>query len=100
MAEPDPDAPPVVQVTVRYFAAARAAAGVPDERLPIPVTAGTEMSCTVASVLAAATERHGASLARVLERCSFLLDEVAVHGGATAVRDGQALDVLPPFAGG
>jgi sulfur-carrier protein len=100
VAEPATHAPPVLQVTVRYFAAARAAAGVPEERLAIPLSAGTDMSCTVGSVLAAATERHGASLARVLERCSFLLDEVAVHGTATAVRDGQALDVLPPFAGG
>ena len=89
-----------MKVTVRYFAAARAAAGVLEERLTIPLPTGTERSCTVASVLAAATERHGPSLARVLERCSFLLDEVAVHGAATAVRDGQALDVLPPFAGG
>jgi molybdopterin converting factor small subunit len=36
----------------------------------------------------------------VLPRCSYLLDEVAVHGPATPVRDGQVLDVLPPFAGG
>jgi molybdopterin converting factor small subunit len=89
-----------VRVTVRYFAAARAAAGVPQELLTIPLPTGAPLSCTVGSVLAAATERHGASLARVLERCSFLLDEVAVHGMTTAVRDGQALDVLPPFAGG
>jgi molybdopterin synthase sulfur carrier subunit len=104
VADPTTHAPPVLpvtmQVTVRYFAAARAAAGVPEERLTIPLTARTERSCTVAAVLAAATERHGASLARVLERCSFLLDEIAVHGTGTAVRDGQALDVLPPFAGG
>ena len=39
-------------------------------------------------------------LARVLARCSFLLDEVAVHGRQTPVRDGQVLDILPPFAGG
>ncbi len=89
-----------MEVTVRYFAAARAAAGVPEELLTIPLPVAVETSCTVGSVLAVATERHGAPLARVLERCSFLLDEVAVHALTTAVRDGQALDVLPPFAGG
>jgi molybdopterin converting factor small subunit len=35
-----------------------------------------------------------------MQRCSFLLDEVAVHGLDTVVHDGQLLDVLPPFAGG
>ncbi len=100
MADPATHAPPVLQVTVRYFAAARAAAGMPEERLTIPLPTGTDRFCTVATVLTAAIERHGPPLATVLERCSFLLDEVAVHGAATAVRDGQALDVLPPFAGG
>ena len=57
-------------------------------------------SGTVALVLAEATDRHGPALARVLQRCSFLLDEVAVHGTRHLVRDGQVLDVLPPFAGG
>ena len=38
-------------------------------------------------------------LGRVLTRCSFLLDEVAVRDvGAPA--SGAMLDVLPPFAGG
>lgn len=81
-------------VTVRYFAGARAAAGLPSEviELPAPVT--------VADLLAEATERHGEALARVLARCSFLLDEVAVHERSAAVADGASLDVLPPFAGG
>jgi hypothetical protein len=55
---------------------------------------------TVAMVLAEASERHGAGLHQVLLRCSYLLDETAVHGGDTVVRHGQVLDVLPPFAGG
>ena len=81
-------------VTVRYFAAARAAAGVPQERLEL---AGQG---SVGQVLEAAVHRHGADLAKVLQRCSYLLDEIAVHGELTPVRDGQTLDVLPPFAGG
>ena len=55
---------------------------------------------TVGQLLDIAADRHGPSLARVLARCSFLLDEVAVHGRQTPARDGQVLDILPPFAGG
>jgi molybdopterin converting factor small subunit len=81
-------------VTVRYFAAARAAAGVETEPLELPAGA------TIADALAAARERHGADLSRVLERCSFLLDEVAVRDRSAPLPDGATLDVLPPFAGG
>ena len=81
-------------VTIRYFAAARAAAGVEIEPLELPDGA------TVDDVLAAVRTRHGAELARVLDRCSFLLDEVAVRDRAAPLGAGATLDVLPPFAGG
>jgi sulfur-carrier protein len=81
-------------VTVRYFAAARAASGVDSE--PIELPAGG----TVDDLLTVVRARHGAELARVLERCSFLLDEVAVRDRSTPLADAAALDVLPPFAGG
>jgi molybdopterin converting factor small subunit len=81
-------------VTVRYFAAARAAAGVEAEPLELPDGA------TVSDALAAMRERHGAELARVLDRCSFLLDEVAVRDRSAMLPAGATLDVLPPFAGG
>lgn len=81
-------------VTVRYFAAARAAAGAQSES--IELQAGASVEDTIAAV----RERHGAELARVLERCSFLLDEVAVRDRSATVPDGAVLDVLPPFAGG
>ena len=80
--------------TVRYWAAARAAAGTDDE----PFDAGT-----VAEALDAARERHGARLAAVLARCSFLVDGTAVAStdhATTALAEGGVLDVLPPFAGG
>jgi len=83
-----------VSITVRYFAAARAAAGCPEERLVIAAPA------TIQDVLTAARGRHGARLSTVLARCSYLLDEVAVHGGDTPVSSGSVVDVLPPFAGG
>ena len=113
-----------VGVMIRYFAAARAAAGVSQEQLTVPTAvsgqslsvdssvvasaadgagAGPEgdgAESTVGGVLDVAVDRHGPGLARVLQRCSYLLDEVAVHGRQTPIRDGQVLDVLPPFAGG
>jgi len=88
------DVQTLTTVTVRYFAAARAAAGVELERLDVPTDG------TVHDVLAAARARHGSELARVLERCSFLLDEVAVRDPATPLPSTATLDVLPPFAGG
>jgi molybdopterin synthase sulfur carrier subunit len=87
----------VLRVGVRYFAAARAAAGVTEERLDVH---SSDAGCTVGDVLEVAIGRHGAALRTVLDRCSFLLDERAVHGRDTPIRDGQVLDVLPPFAGG
>ncbi len=42
------------------------------------------------------TRWHGADLARVLARCSFLLDSVAVHDRAAPLPAGAELDVLPP----
>jgi molybdopterin converting factor small subunit len=88
------DVQTLTTVTVRYFAAARAAAGVELERLDVPAAG------TVEDVLVAARARHGSELVRVLERCSFLLDEVAVRDPATPLPDTATLDVLPPFAGG
>jgi molybdopterin converting factor small subunit len=81
-------------VTVRYFAAARAAAGAESEPLEL------QDGATVADALTALRERHGGDLGRVLERCSFLLDEFAVRDRSATVPDGAVLDVLPPFAGG
>jgi sulfur-carrier protein len=83
-----------VTVTARYFAAARAAAGIETESLVLPE------GSTVEDVITAVRERHGDDLARVLGRCSFLLDEVAVRDRTAPVADGALLDVLPPFAGG
>jgi len=83
-----------VTIEVRYFAAARAAAGVEAEKIQL------EAGATVDDVLAALRAEHGAELARVLERCSYLLDEVAVRDRSTSVSGASTLDVLPPFAGG
>jgi molybdopterin synthase sulfur carrier subunit len=81
-------------VTVRYFAAARAAAGLPSENVDIGDGA------TVGDALEAIATRHGEALRKVLAACSFLLDSVAVRDRATPLPPGAELDVLPPFAGG
>ena len=81
-------------MTVRYFAAARDAAGADSE--PVEVGDGA----TVADALDAVAARHGARLTAVLPRCSVLLDAVAVRDRRTPLRPGAELDVLPPFAGG
>ncbi|HTK62718.1 MAG TPA: MoaD/ThiS family protein [Pseudonocardia sp.] len=90
----EPNSTTLGEVTVRYFAAARAAAGVETER--VPVTDGGSID----DVLAALRARHGARLTEVLTASSLLLDEVAVRDRTVAVPVGAVLDVLPPFAGG
>jgi molybdopterin converting factor small subunit len=82
-----------VRVTVRYFAAARAAAGADAET--IDLRAGV----TVADLVEMLKTRD-AELAKVLARCSYLRDGVAVRNMATELGDSQTIDVLPPFAGG
>jgi molybdopterin converting factor small subunit len=82
-----------VQIVVRYFAAARAAAGTDEETL------GIAPGSTVADVVAQLGARD-ATLAQVLERCSFLCDGIAVRNRTETLRTNQTVDVLPPFAGG
>lgn len=76
--------------TIRYWAAARAAAGRSEEPY-----AGE----TLDDVLRAAEAAHGAELARVLSVASFLVDGVRTDRSA-ALADGATIEVLPPFAGG
>ena len=82
-----------VQLTVRYFAAARAAANAEAET--VHVEPGTTVAALVDTLAA-----RGPELARVLRRCSYLRDGIAVRDDATELVDGQTIDVLPPFAGG
>ena len=89
----------VGHVTVRYWAAARAAAGGDAE--PVPVEEGA----TLADVLDEVRSRHGARsrLAEVLAVCSVLVGDRPV--GSRAPEDvrlaaGDTVELLPPFAGG
>ena len=81
-------------IRVRYFAGARAAAGVEHELIDLP--AGS----TVRDVLVTLGARHGGELSRVLTASSFLVDGVAVRDRSVALTNGVDFDVLPPFAGG
>lgn len=79
-------------VDVHLFAAARAAVGSP----LVQVSPGT--LATVCSEL----DARYPDFAAVRPRCSFLLNEVAMHGDPVSIEipAGSRLDVLPPFAGG
>jgi molybdopterin converting factor small subunit len=84
-------------VLVRYWAAAKAAAGRPEETFPL--------TPTLAGLLDSVRDRYGAGspLDVVLARCSYLVDEVSPGTRSTAdvaLSDGAVVDVLPPFAGG
>jgi molybdopterin converting factor small subunit len=82
-----------VQVSVRYFAGAAAAAGRDGE--DVVLVPGSHL----ADLAGELGRRHGAELTRVLTACSFLLDEVAGPADRP-LHDGAQVDVLPPFAGG
>jgi molybdopterin converting factor small subunit len=81
-------------VRVRYFAGARAAAGVSEETVRLAADA------RVRDLVDELVGRHGDALSRVLTACSFLLDGVAVRDTSIPLPDGSGIDVLPPFAGG
>ena len=80
-------------VTVRYFAAARAAAGSDTEQLAV------RPGATVAELVDQLSSRNN-ELARVLRRCSFLCEGMVVRKHAEPLRTGTTIDVLPPFTGG
>ena len=86
----------VPMVTVRYFAAAKHAAGVAEETLD---------ATTLAEALAEAVARRpaAAEFRAVLARSSFLVDGNPVGGRApeaVLLEDAAVVEVLPPFAGG
>ncbi|BBX47230.1 molybdopterin synthase subunit MoaD2 [Mycobacterium cookii] len=82
-----------IGITVRYFAAARAAVGSDSEQLTM------RSGATVDDLVTGLGDRDG-DLARVLSQCSFLLDGIAVLDRGQSLTAGDTVDVLPPFAGG
>jgi molybdopterin synthase sulfur carrier subunit len=82
-----------VHITVRYFGGARAAAGSESDQLTV------RPGATIGELVEGLGGRSQ-ELARVLFRCSFLCDGIAVRDRAQPLRAGNTIDVLPPFAGG
>jgi molybdopterin converting factor small subunit len=79
---------------MRYWAAAKEAAGVAEE--PVEAT-------TLAEALSAARAGHSERFTTVLGRCSFVVDGDPVGGRdhtRVGVQPDSLVDVLPPFAGG
>ncbi|MCW3765568.1 MoaD/ThiS family protein [Paenarthrobacter ureafaciens] len=86
---------------VRYFAAARAAAGVEEEIHHLPE--GTSLEALLEAALAVERPQppEGTpTLARIVARSSFLRNEVAVRDHSAPLGVEDVIDVLPPFAGG
>lgn len=79
----------MADVTVRYWAGARVAAGVDDERLQV---------FSVDDLVQQLSARTPA-LAPVLALSSLLVDGLVARGPVD-LADGAVVEVLPPFAGG
>jgi molybdopterin converting factor small subunit len=85
-------------VTVRYWASARAAAGVASDAVPVagPVTLADLRELAVAL-------HPGTNLEAVLGVCSVLVGDRPVGSqdpAAVEVQPGETVEFLPPFAGG
>ena len=86
----------MAKVTIRYWAAAKEAAGMPEEAVE---------AATLADALnaAIASRTPGSRLRDVLARSSFLVDATRASralADAVTLSDGSVIEVLPPFAGG
>lgn len=80
--------------TIRYWAGARAAAGVASEQTS---------ARTLDEALLLARSVRDDRFSKVLDVCSFVVDGDPVGArdhGSVLLLDGGLVDVLPPFAGG
>jgi molybdopterin synthase sulfur carrier subunit len=88
-------------LNVRYFAAARAAAGLEEETFDLaPGATVADLLDAVRSVRRPEPPAGTPPLPRLLSRSSFLLNEVAVRDHSVVLKADDVVDVLPPFAGG
>ncbi|MCG7432353.1 MoaD/ThiS family protein [Kocuria indica] len=86
---------------IRYFAAARAAAGTHAEDLDLGAGALSRREAGQRLALHHREPPPGQPLlTHVLARSSFLLDGVACPDPAAQIPPGATLDVLRPFSGG
>lgn len=81
------------RITIRYFAAAAAAAGTEQELWDRPET--------LAQLRTQLVDAYGQQMAQVLRSGSFLINGVVrKDAGELGTNDELTVDVLPPFAGG
>ncbi len=89
----------MVTVTLRYWAAAKEAAGVAEQ-----IVAADTLAAAVTVALADLPgSRPPGRLEAVLARSSFLIDGAPVGQRAASsvqLAEGNVIEVLPPFAGG
>jgi sulfur-carrier protein len=86
----------MAKVTIRYWAAAKEAAGVAEESVDA-ITLRDALDAAIAS------RRPDTRLATVMARSSFLVNADPVGRAdkeSIALDDGAVIEVLPPFAGG
>jgi sulfur-carrier protein len=86
----------MAKVTIRYWAAAKEAAGIAEESLDA-VTLRDALNAAVAS------RSPDSQLATVIARSSFLVNADPVGRAAResiVLDEGAVIEVLPPFAGG
>lgn len=91
---------------IRYFGAAKAAAGAEEERL----AAGSLEAPTLHALLEHLAARPAAEtgtapegapgLKSVISRSTFLVNEFAARDRSVQLTDADTVDILPPFAGG
>lgn len=85
-------------ILVRYWAAARSAAGTAEEQIEV------DGPITLAALVAEAVRRHpGTRLREVIGVCSVLVGDKPVSTQDAAdveVTPGSTVEFLPPFAGG
>ncbi|MFW0180960.1 MoaD/ThiS family protein [Rothia sp. P5766] len=86
---------------INFFAAARAAAGVPSLTLESTELTETTLEALMAYLLTRypGATPSGQTLADILPQCTFLIDGVATSAKGS-LRGASRVDVLPPFAGG
>ena len=87
------------QVRLRYWASARAAAGLEEDLVEVPGVVSLQDLRETARALHAGSARFAA----VIDTCSVLVDDRPVASAdpaSVSVAPGQTVEFLPPFAGG
>jgi len=86
-------------VRLRYWASARAAAGLEEDLLEVPGVVSLESLRERALALHAGSRRFS----EVIDTCSVLVDDrpvASAEPSSVLVAPGQTVEFLPPFAGG